>query len=157
MTDKSLERLNTLHPKIRKIAIAAYNESVAKTPKGVHPYIDECFRSFAKSDALYAQGRTTPGKIVSDAKGGSSFHNYGLALDFHLQINGKDIWPANYRANKDWMTVVNIFKKYGFKWGAEFNNIDDYPHLELTLGHTWRELLKLHNEDKVDNEGYVLI
>lgn len=47
------------------------------------------FRSGAVQDALYAQGRTTPGPIVTNAKGGQSAHNYGLAIDVYPIINGQ--------------------------------------------------------------------
>lgn len=41
------------------------------------------FRSFAEQDKLYAQGRTNKSKpIVTNARGGYSAHNYGLAIDF---------------------------------------------------------------------------
>lgn len=155
METKSIERLNQLHPKIRQDAIDAYNEAVKATPIGVHPYIDQTIRSFDESDALYAQGRTKPGSIVTQAKAGQSYHNYGLALDFHLQINGKDIWDEN---NPNWIKVVNIFKKHGFTWGGNFSGkFKDYPHLEKTLGYNWRELLQRHNDNKVDKDGYVII
>ena len=137
----SLAKLQQLHPALRDVAIAAYNEAVAATPTGVHPVIDQTLRSFEESDKLYQQGRTTPGPIVSNAKAGQSWHNYGLALDFHLQVNGKDVWPNHPEQDADWMTVVNIFKKHGFNWGGEFpGTFKDYPHLENKLGHTLAQL-----------------
>jgi len=89
METHSIAQLQLLHPICRDIAIDAYNEAVQATPKGVHPYIDQTYRTFAESDKLYAQGRTEPGQIISNAKAGQSWHNYGLALDFHLQIMAK--------------------------------------------------------------------
>lgn len=149
----SVDRLNKLHPKLRAIALAAYTEAVQATPVGVHPFITDTFRSIKRSNELYAQGRTAPGPVVSNAKGGSSYHNYGLAIDFVNQINGKEIW----KVDKNWMTVVAIFKKHGFKWGGDFKSIPDAPHFEYTFGHHWRDLLALYNEGKVDAGGYVLI
>lgn len=168
MEQTSINRLNTLHPKIREIALKAYKEAVAKTPAGVHPFIDEGLRSFTRSTALYNQphdhlDNDGDGRIdeadekVTNAPGGSSLHNYGLAFDFHLQVNGKDVWPDNFRADKNWMLVVGIFKAHGFKWGGDFKSITDAPHFEMSLGHTWRDLLALHNAGKVDKNGYVLI
>ncbi|MEB0262289.1 M15 family metallopeptidase [Mucilaginibacter sp. 10I4] len=137
METKSIERLQQLHPIIRDKAIDAYNEAVAATPAGVHPYIDQTYRSFEESERLYAQGRTTPGQIVSNARGGQSFHNYGLAADFHLQINGKDVWNVD----NNWMVVVNIFKKYGFTWGGDFTgSFKDFPHLEYRNGYKLAQL-----------------
>lgn len=144
METHSVKLLQLLHPKIRDKAIDAYNEAVKLTPVGVHPYITQTLRTFAESDALYAQGRTKPGPIVTNAKGGSSYHNYGLALDFVLQINGKESWVID----KNWMVVVNIFKAHGFKAGIDFKSLPDAPHLEMTMGYTWRQLLNLYNEGK---------
>lgn len=153
-TDKTSEdRLLGLHPAIREIALKAYREAVQATPTGVHPFITEGMRSFQRSDELYAQGRTKPGQIVTNAPGGSSLHNYGLAIDFVNLVNGKMAW--NVDAN--WMKVVNIFKKYGFAWGGDFHSIKDNPHLEMTFGFTWRQLLEKHNNKQVDAQGFVLL
>lgn len=141
--DDSLAQIQTLHPKLRDAALAAYTEAVHDTPIGVHPIITQGLRTFAESDKIYQQGRTTPGEIVSNAPAGESYHNYGLALDFALNINGKPIWNEN---NPNWTTVVNIFKKHGFTWGGDFaGSFKDYPHLENKFGHNWRDLLALHN------------
>lgn len=135
----SVDKLNQLHPKLREAGLAAYVESVRITPIGVHPVIDQTLRTFEESDKLYEQGRTTPGEIVTHAQAGQSYHNYGLALDFHLQINGVDIWDHN---NPNWLIVVDIFKQYGFTWGGDFGgSFKDYPHLENKFGYNWRQLL----------------
>jgi len=166
MEQTSIKRLNQLHPKIRQKALDAYAEAVAKTPVGIHPFITQTMRSFAESDALYAQGRTKPGPIVTNAPGGSSYHNYGLALDFVIQKDGKESWVVD----KNWMIVVNIFKKHGFVWGADWDNdgitkaqgdkdesMVDAPHFEMRFGKNWRDLLALKKAGKVDKDGYVLI
>ncbi len=153
----SLARLNLLHPLIREDAIKAYNEAVQKTPVGVHPFITQTLRSFAESDALYAQGRTRPGQIVSWARGGQSYHNYGLALDFVNLIGGKIVWPDRPEKDENWMLVVNIFKKYGFEAGIDWPpKKRDAPHLEKRFGIHWKDLLALHNAGKMENE-YVTI
>ncbi len=153
--DVSIQRLNQLHPAIRQSALDAYDEAVKATPVGVHPLITQTSRSFEESDKLYAQGRTTPGKIVSNSKAGQSYHNYSLALDFALVINGTVTWDVN----EDWMTVVNIFKKHGFTWGGDFTGkFKDYPHLENKLGYNWRDLLYKHNmQDFMPGTDYVKI
>lgn len=151
----STEKLELLHPKIREAAKQAYAEAVGATPLNVHPVIDQTYRTFEESDKLYQQGRTTPGVIVSNSQAGQSYHNYSLALDFHLQVDGKDVWAVD----KNWMIVVNIFKKHGFSWGGDFSgSFKDYPHLENKLGHNWRELLALHKAgDFIEGTEYVNI
>lgn len=153
--DDSLSKLQSLHPKIREAAIQAYNESVKATPEGVHPIITQGLRSFAESDALYAQGRTTPGSIVSNSKGGQSYHNYGLAIDFCVLVNGKMVWSRD----ANWMVVVNTFKKYGFTWGGDFTGpFKDYPHVENKFGYNWRDLLvKYNNKDFIPGTTFVKI
>lgn len=164
MEQVSIQRLNQLHPKIRQKALDAYNEAVRVTPQGVHPFITETYRSFERSDALYNQpwdkkDNDGDGKIdeadekVTNAKGGSSYHNYGLAIDFVNQINGVAKWTVD----ANWMKVVNVFKKHGFVWGGDFKSIPDAPHFEMTLGYNWKQLLSLKQAGKVDKDGYVLI
>lgn len=148
----SLSRLNELHPKVRDKAIEAYTEACRVTPVGVHPFITEAYRSFERSDALYAQGRTTKGSIVTNAKGGSSLHNYRLAVDFCLQVNGKTSWVVD----KNWMKVIEVFKKYGFKSGIDFKSIVDAPHLEMTFGYSVKQLLaKYKAKDFIKGTNYL--
>lgn len=129
----SIDKLNLLHPKLRDIAIACYNQACQATPKGVHPYIVQTYRTFAESTALYNQGRTTPGEIVTNAKAGQSWHNWALALDFGLIINGK----ISYNVDDNWMIVVKIFEAKGFNWGGYFpKGFHDDPHLECKMGQT---------------------
>lgn len=153
METLSLDRLKLLHPAIRQDAIDAYLEAVQATPKGVHPYIVQTDRSFQESDDLYQQGRTKPGQIVSNAKAGQSIHNYKLALDFCLKINGKLVWDHK---NPNWIIVVNCFKKRGFSSGGDFKGkFKDYPHLQKTPL-TWQQLLAKHNKnDYIEGDTYI--
>lgn len=153
MEQTSIKRLNELHPLIRQKALDAYAEAVRITPVGVHPFITQTLRTFAQSDALYAQGRSNPGKIVTNAKAGQSYHNYGLALDFVNQVNGKTPWIVD----DNWMKVVKVFKKHGFVWGGDFKSIPDAPHFEMTLGYHWKDLLAKVNKGEVDEDGYVIL
>jgi peptidoglycan L-alanyl-D-glutamate endopeptidase CwlK len=153
--DNSTAQIQTLHPKLRDIAQQAYNEAVQATPAGVHPVITQGYRTFAESDKIYQQGRTLPGPIVSNAKAGQSWHNYGLAIDFVLMVNGNEKWDVDH----NWLTVVNIFKSHGFNWGGDFpGSFKDYPHLEMKMGHTLTELLALHQANKfIPGTTYVQI
>src|SRR5690606_12595912 len=82
-----------MHPKVKEHALElikrAYHE-------GINAQITEGFRSYARQNQLYAQGRTTPGNIVTHARGGSSIHNFGLAVDYVLvsQDGSKAIWSV---------------------------------------------------------------
>lgn len=154
MDNFSLTRLDQLHPSIREDAIKAYLEAIAATPEGVHPLITQTMRTFPEQAELYAQGRTQPGDIVTNSKEGQSYHNYGLAIDFVLQIEGKPIW----KVDNNWMAVVNCFKAHGFDWGGEWAKFKDYPHFEKRLGHHWKDLLIKHqNKDFLEGTGFVIL
>lgn len=60
------------------------------------------FRSSAEQAALYAEGRTAPGQIVTNAKPGHSAHEFGEAVDFHQLLDGKDSWAVN----DDWKRIM---------------------------------------------------
>ena len=155
MDQQSIDQIETLHPKLRNIALAAYNEAVASTPVGVHPIITQGYRTFDESNALYAKGRTAPGEIVTNAPAGKSYHNYGCALDFALVINGNTSWDqTNHNCN----TVFNVFKNHGFEWGGDWNSFKDYPHFEMRFGLSWQQMLQKHNSgDFIPGTSYINI
>ncbi|MCP8617703.1 M15 family metallopeptidase [Salirhabdus salicampi] len=112
---------------------------------GISVVITEGFRSFDKQNELYNRGRTDDGNIVTYAKGGESYHNYGLAIDFAIRnSNGEVIWDLRYDGNangkSDWMEVVQIAKELGFEWGGDWSRFKDYPHLQMDFGLTIRDL-----------------
>jgi peptidoglycan L-alanyl-D-glutamate endopeptidase CwlK len=118
-------------------------------------------RTFAEQDALYAQGRTKPGPIVTKAQGGLSLHNYGLAIDIALILDGKEAsWDEkkDFDGDKksDWQEIVTIFKQHGWEWGGDWK-FTDTPHFQKTFGKSVRELLALYKDKKVDKNNYVLI
>lgn len=86
-------------------------------------------RSSAEQTALYAQGRTAPGHIVTDAKAGQSAHNYGLALDVVPMVNGKPDWNG---ADPVWATVGKLGQAAGLEWlGAPHSQFVEMAHFEL--------------------------
>ncbi len=150
--DISVQRLNMLHPLIREDAIKAYEEAVRLTPSGIHPVIVQTLRTFEEQDLLYQKGRTRPGPKVTNARPGSSFHQYGLALDFCLEVNGKLVW----KVDKNWLLVIDIFKKYGFESGNDWQKFKDAPHLQKGFGYTWKDLLAIYKSGQRE-DGYVTI
>ena len=142
MDARSLSNLETLHPKFQPSAIQAWTEAQSAMPSNVQIIVIQGLRSFSESDALYAQGRTAPGPIVTKAAAGQSYHNYGLAFDFSMITNGKE----DDIVGPHWMQVVSIMEKYGMFWGGNFpEGFHDNPHFENRYGHNWRDLLALHN------------
>lgn len=132
------QRIAVLHPKVRDEVTNLVNQVNAALTVHSQMRIVQGFRTFSEQDALYAQGRTKPGAIVTKAKGGQSFHNYGIAIDFCLMLDGNEIsWNVgkDYDGDglADWMEVVQIFIRAGWTWGKAFN---DLPHLEKRFGFT---------------------
>lgn len=107
--------------------------------KGINVIITQGFRSKAEQDALYAQGRTKPGSVVTNAKGGQSNHNYGLAFDFALLQNGKVTWDSR---DKRWAIAGMIGESLGLEWGGRWKQFIDLPHLEFMFGLTINDLIK---------------
>ncbi|NDB70468.1 MAG: peptidase M15, partial [Methylocystaceae bacterium] len=79
-------KIEDLHPYVAKLCRAFV---AACKKEGIDILITSTWRDNEAQNALYAQGRTKPGKKVTNAKAGSSFHNYKLAFDFVPIVNGK--------------------------------------------------------------------
>jgi len=157
----TLQRIQLLHPKVRQEADKIYTEiTTALTGRAICRFA-YTLRTFKEQQDLYAKGRTAPGPKVTNAPAGKSYHNYGLAIDIVLIIDGKVAsWDTKADFDKDgkseWQEIVTIFKKYGWDWGGEWKFVDA-PHFQKSFGKTIDQLLALHNSKKVDSAGYVLI
>lgn len=170
MRDKiSIHRVALLHPKIRDEVKELIEKAEAGLPAFIAIRIVQGLRTFEEQDALYQQGRTKPGKKVTNAKAGSSFHQYGLAIDFCFVID-KDgngsyetiSWDTLKDYDKDgmpeWKEVVKVFEDAGYEWGGRWATIVDAPHIQKTFGHTWEELLRRYNaKDFIPQVEYVRV
>jgi peptidoglycan hydrolase-like protein with peptidoglycan-binding domain len=123
------ERLAKLQPHVAKAALAALADA---EKVGIDILITQGLRTYAEQNALYAKGRTAPGSIVTNARGGYSYHNFGLAFDICLIEGGKAVWSVNSK----WKQFAAIAKKHGFAWGGDWTRFKDYPHFEMTGGLT---------------------
>lgn len=133
------------HPRLQVLA----EKLVAEGKKqGLIIKIGECFRSATEQDALYAQGRTAAGNIVTNAKGSSysSMHQWGVAFDV-IRNDGK----GAYNDNDGWFgRVGRLGKSLGLEWGGDFKSPVDKPHFQLPdWGSTADKLKKLYGN--VDN------
>lgn len=157
----SSQRIDLLHPKIREEIRGLVEKANSLIASNITIRIVQGLRTIDEQNALYAQGRTKPGKIVTNAKGGSSFHNYAIAFDFAFLVNGKEIsWDINkdWDGDKiaDWMEVVNLFKKAGYEWGGDWKSLKDYPHIQKSFGYTWQQLYKKYqNKDFIKGTQYL--
>jgi len=117
--------------------VAAWRDAVIE--QGVIPYVYCGRRTPAEQEKLYAQGRSEPGKIVTQARGKpvpQSFHCYGRAIDW---VPAKPIKADSYEA--DWDNVQQY--GVGIETGKSFNLQAlswERPHLQDGYYKDWRDL-----------------
>lgn len=116
---------------------------------GITLRIVQGLRTFAQQQAIYNQGRTTPGAIVTKARPGQSYHNYGLAIDVVPVKAEKLHWEYDFHKLEPYA------EKYGITWGGSWST-PDTDHFELKMGHTWKELLaKQESKDFIPDTTYI--
>lgn len=106
---------------------------------GLEIKICQALRTFNEQAALYAQGRSKPGKVVTKAPAGFSWHNYGLAIDFCFK------GPKPFDEAHPWYKIGEIGKGLGLKWGGDWPH-PDRPHFQLTGSLSIRDALRLHKQ-----------
>jgi peptidoglycan L-alanyl-D-glutamate endopeptidase CwlK len=113
----------TLHPKVQPYARALVLKAASA---GITIKIISGLRTYAEQDALYAQGRTKPGNIVTRVKGGYSNHNFGVAFDVGV-FDGPKYVPESPR----YKAVGAIGLDLGLEWGGNWKDFKDEPHFQL--------------------------
>jgi peptidoglycan L-alanyl-D-glutamate endopeptidase CwlK len=108
----------------------------AAKAEGIDLLVTSTYRDSESQDALYAQGRTTPGNVVTRAKAGQSWHNWRCALDVVPLVNGKAIWDDQAL----WKQVGEIGKSCGLEWAGDWVTFKEYPHFQYTGGLTLAQL-----------------
>lgn len=131
MSDRSFSDLD-----IRLQSLAPQFEDNCKTA-GIDAFVDQTYRCECDQNADYAKGRTTPGKIITNARYGQSPHNCTLpdgtpaarAFDFAIQdATGVLDWDAG---DSEWQAAIKIGEDLGLVSGSTFHSPKDSPHLEL--------------------------
>lgn len=109
-----------LHPILR----ASVNEILLHTHAIGMPFaLFEGYRNPIRQDYLYAQGRTKPGKIVTQAKAGASYHQYGLAVDLVPMVDGRWTWDVNAEWWDQLQQAGEFYGLEGLSW--------EKPHLQV--------------------------
>lgn len=133
--------------------------------QGIDVMVTSGLRTFDEQRALYAQGRESLATVnslrqqagmapisasanrstVTNAQPGSSFHNYGLAVDVvPLDANGQPNWGAS---NATWNAIGAAGEKYGMEWGGRWTSIVDKPHFQLAGGRSASSYRDLYNRE----------
>ena len=171
MKDKiTLERIKLMHPDVREEVNKIYDLIAQALSGRAICRFSYTLRTYQEQDNLFALGRTKinpdgksskkpMGNIVTNAKGGQSYHNFGLAFDIVLlkDSNGDGTfetasWETNVDFDKDgkadWQEVVTICKQHGWAWGGDWKFVD-MPHFEKKFGFSVVDLNERVKQGKV--------
>lgn len=134
---RSETTIATLLPEVQPFARALVHKAAAN---GVVIKIISGLRTYDEQNALYAQGRTAPGNKVTNARGGYSNHNFGIAFDVGVFDGGK------YNGDSPKYKAVGVLgAELGLEWGGNWKTIIDQPHFQLrpvwAQGLTERDML----------------
>jgi peptidoglycan LD-endopeptidase CwlK len=104
---------------------------------GIDLIITSTYRDDESQKALFNQGRYgNPGKIVTNARPGESFHNWRCAYDVVPIVNGKPVWSTTGDSLKLWQQVGILGKLCGLEWAGDWKTFKEYPHFQWTNGLT---------------------
>jgi peptidoglycan L-alanyl-D-glutamate endopeptidase CwlK len=124
--------------------------------QGLDLLITQTYRSWEEQALEYAKGRTAPGRIVTNAKPGQSWHQWGRAIDivprrnngktlvWGTRGNGLDQDPSDDDTDdlELWQRIAACFKMHGLKWAGDWTRFKEFPHFENTGGMTTRMLME---------------
>ena len=128
MNDRSLKVLSTVSPDFSKLVQAA---AATLEQHSTYLCVVSGLRTAAEQNALYAQGRTAPGHIVTNARAGLSMHNYGLAVDVVPYLTGQD-GAVNWSIHTpQYQAMVAALTAQGLIWGGSWKTLADYDHFQM--------------------------
>lgn len=108
---------------------------------GIDLLITCTLRTWPEQAALYAQGRTLPGNIVTNAKAGDSAHNYGVAYDCVPLRNGKAVWGTTGEDGELWNKVGELGESVGLEWSGRWTGkLREMAHFQDLGGKTIADL-----------------
>jgi len=109
-----------------------------------HPMkITSTYRTWAEQDALYEQGRSKPGKKVTNAQGGYSWHNYKVAADLCFTTGDP------FGETQPWDMYGTVAQMYGLEWGGSWSSFPDKPHIQMTYGQDITSLRRMGEEKAI--------
>ncbi len=122
-------RIKTLDGRVQGAALKFVNRVQSELKLKIR--VTSALRTVKEQDALFKKGG------VTKARGGQSYHNYGLAIDIVEIANGKALWST-----PNWKKIAAIGKSVGFEWGGDWSGFVDKPHFQMPFGKSVKELLK---------------
>ena len=121
--------LSDLNPKVAALCSEFINRCKAQN---IDVIITSTFRDSESQNALYAQGRTTPGEKVTNARAGQSYHNWRVAFDFVPIVNGK----AQWKDEASFIKCGEIGEALGLEWAWRWTRNKEMAHMQYTGGLT---------------------
>lgn len=129
-------RLEDLDPDVR---VKAETLVTAAAAAGFAIRITHTLRTWDEQAHLYAKGRTMPGAVVTNAKPGYSWHNFGRAFDVCFAGPKPYVGP--------WEKLGLLGESIGLEWGGRFRSFKDMPHFQDTGGITLAQARTQHEEN----------
>lgn len=114
-----------LDPDVRDLWLALHAACEARR---IDIFLTGTYRTKEEQDALYAQGRTKPGRIVTNAKGGWSWHVWRRAFDIAIRDFPGDPTPDDVY-DGPWALIGQLGEGLGLEWGGRWKT-PDLPHFE---------------------------
>jgi peptidoglycan L-alanyl-D-glutamate endopeptidase CwlK len=99
--------------------------------------VTSTYRDNESQQALYEQGRTTAGKVVTNAKAGDSWHNWRCAVDVVPMVNGKPNWDGLHPV---WDQIGTLGEQAGLEWAGRWRTFKELAHFQYTGGLTLTDL-----------------
>ncbi|PIR69861.1 MAG: peptidase M15 [Candidatus Niyogibacteria bacterium CG10_big_fil_rev_8_21_14_0_10_46_36] len=121
--------ISLLKPKVRALAVRLIEEC---NKQGFSIMVSRGFRSTEQQDKYYAQGRTKPGKIITNARGGFSFHNFGVAFDIRPVLDAEN----EHKREAFYRKAGEMGMALGLEWGGAWTTFVDPPHFQYTAGYS---------------------
>jgi len=128
MDPRSESVLATVDP---ALAVLVRQAQKFLSAQGVTMCVYQGLRTAEQQNALYAQGRTTPGHVVTNARAGYSNHNYGLAVDIVPYLQGAEgalNWDAS---SAPFQAMVRYLKQQGLVYGGDWIHFPDDDHFQM--------------------------
>ena len=137
----SIDRLSQCYAPFAQKVYDVYEQVFQTT--GLQMRVTQAYRTYREQAVIYSIGRSTHGRVVTNAKPGESLHNFGLAVDSCFR--GKDPFLESLKktdpqkAEALWQEYGKAAEQFGLTWGDKFP-IVDRPHIELTYGLSLKEI-----------------
>jgi hypothetical protein len=133
MEPVSEQRLAPLHPYM--IAMARAIDAKCQALNGHALRVTQGMRTWAQQDALYAEGRSVAGKVVTNARGGYSMHNFGLAVDLCPEAIAGGVWEPDWNETDPlYKAMVAAGAELGLNCGANWHSLIRLPTLSAPKG-----------------------